>query len=370
MAYESVMVGTTEYAIDWVVIHRLMRSYWTAKLQLEYGNEVDMTDSHWYNPLGWQLPDVSSVEVDWQAVRRDSQVNADKDIDRMRQQAKSDPVGVAYEIEDRIDEAAKLKEEYLDWMGHVQTQNMININNAVDAYEADIQIAKFVRDTSADGLMVGAAVMTGGAGTAVLGGGSFLKGVGKFQDRGSVGAGVMEAVGSFVFAYVKLGKSFSFKQDMVLALVQASWKTGTELVGGDTVGSAALQGALKLTGPSVDRLTKLGPAKTIFDKVAVPVEITYVNKNVGAEFFRREAAKFTQSQLIEKTARKKILSASASPTAAGTSTATSPRSGQGIIDNTTLTNKWLLYWSFVNQELGIGNGWGPRGSGWGWAVDL
>jgi hypothetical protein len=207
--------------------------------------------------------------------------------------------------------------------------------------------------------MVGAAVMTGGAGTAVLAGGSFLKGTAKFQDTGSALAGVMEGAGSFVFAYVKLGKTFSFKQDMVLVLVQAPWKTGTELVGGDSFGSAALKGALKLTGPSVDRLIRLGPTKTIFDKAAVPVVITYGDKNVAANLFGREASKFTQSQLIEKNARKKIQSAFASPTdtATATATTTGPRAGQGIIDDATLTNKFLLYFGFVNMELGIGRGW-------------
>jgi hypothetical protein len=40
----------------------------------------------------------------------------------------------------------------------------------------------------------------------------------------------MEGAGSFVFAYVKLGKSFSFKQDMILALVQAPYKAAPNLL--------------------------------------------------------------------------------------------------------------------------------------------
>jgi hypothetical protein len=165
----------------------------------------------------------------------------------------------SWDLDWRIDEAARYKELFVDWMGDVQMQNMHNITKAVEDYESQIEIAKFVRDTSADGLMVGASVMSGGAALAFTGAGSFLKGTAMFQDTGSVGAGVMEGVGSFVFAYVKLGKTFSLKQDMVLALVQAPYKTGTELAGGASFGRAALIGALKLTGPFVPLVCLGGP---------------------------------------------------------------------------------------------------------------
>jgi hypothetical protein len=106
---------------------------------------------------------------------------------------------------------------------------------------------------------------------------------------------------------VKLGKSFSLKQDMVIALVQAGWKTGTELVGGDTFSKAALSGALKLTGPGVDRLFKIGPAKSFFDKVAVPMWVTIPKdglvlqtfvwaKNVGS--FTRFGQNLRKNQLF------------------------------------------------------------------------
>src|SRR5262245_6798118 len=72
VGYESVQNGGTQFMIDWGIVRRLLKSYWTARLQYQYGTEVSMSDSHWYNPFSWSLPDVSQVEVDWDAVRADS----------------------------------------------------------------------------------------------------------------------------------------------------------------------------------------------------------------------------------------------------------------------------------------------------------
>jgi hypothetical protein len=356
MAYELAQCGNTQFAIDWSVVRRLVRSYYIAYHQLNYGREVTLSDSRWYNPMSWSLPDVSQIEVDWDAVRRAADADTDDDLRSMRAQAKTDPAGVAYRLESMIEAAARNKEAFVDWMGNIQTQNMHSIDEAVDAYESKIEIAKFVRDSSADGLMVGASVMSGGAALAVMGAGSMLKGEAKFQDTGSVGAGVMEGAGSFVFAYVKLGKAFSFKQDMVLALVQASYKTGTELVGGAAVGKATLSGALKLTGPAVDRLFKLGASKTMFDKVAVPLVITYDGQNVASKVLGKFAGTMVQKRGIEGAGKSALLGLGSS--SGDNSSANDPPQRQGsVVAQATLTNKYLLYLAFVNMNNGIGRGW-------------
>jgi len=354
MAYELVQSGNTQFSIDWTVVRRLVRSYYTAYHQLKYGREVTLSDSRWYNPFSWSLPDVAQVEVDWDAVRLATDADTDDDLQQMQQQAKTDAAAVAYRLESMIDTAARNKEAFVDWMGNVQTRNMRSIDQAVDDYQSQIEVAKFVRDTSADGLMVGASVMSGGAAVAVMGAGSMLKGEAKFQDTGSVGAAVLEGAGSFIFAYVKLGKNFSFKQDMVLALIQAPYKTGTELVGGASFGKAALSGALKLTGPGVDKLIKLGPSKAVFDRVAVPVVITYEDVNVASKVLSKFTTAVIQKRGIEGAGKNALLrlgSSSGDPGGSG------PQRQGSVIDQTTLTNKYLLYLGFVNMENGIGRGW-------------
>lgn len=306
-----------------------------------------MSESHWYNPMSWALPDVSHAEVPWESVREYSERFTADDLRDMRAAvASNSAAAVARRLEEMIDVTGQKKEAFADWMGTLQTQNMQAISKAVDDYQSNVEIAKFVRDASAEGLMVGASVMTGGAAVAALGGASFFKGACKFQDTDSVGAAVMEGVGSFAFAYVKLGKSFSFKENMVLAFVQAPYKAGTELVGGESMGKALLKGGLKLTGPVTEAFFKLPPAKTLFDKVAVPIVITYQGQNVAATVL----AKFTdkvQAKGVEVWATK---NPSEKPQPAGGAR------GQ-IVAQATLSDKYLLYLAFVNMEKGIGRGW-------------
>jgi hypothetical protein len=364
MAYELVRSGNTQFAIDWSVVRRLVRSYYLSYYQLSYASEVTLSDSHWYNPLSWSLPDVTNLEVDWDAVRRQTDADTDSEIQEMTGQAVRDAAGVAYRVEAMIDDAARRKEGYLNWMGDLQTDNMKKINQAVNDYESHVEIAQFVRNASADGLMVGASVMSGGAAVAVMGAGSTLKGTAKFQDTGSVGAAVMEGVGSFAFAFVKLGKSFSFKQDMILALVQAPYKAGTELVGGASVGKALLSGGLKLTGPAVNQLFNLSPVKTLFDRIAMPISIWQKtidepghgqSLNVADEILRKFAKERAQKRGIEGAGKNAILrtgsSSSSAPNRQGSS-----RQG-AVLAEATLTSKFLLYLAFVNMNEGVGRGW-------------
>src|SRR5688572_16496349 len=355
MPYQLLANGPTQFAIDWDIVSRIVRSYHTSRLQLAYARTVTMSDSSWYNPMTWSLPDVAHVEVEWEWVRADADTYAQSDVRDMRIEAKYNAALVARRLADMIDTTARNKETFVDWIGTVQTQNMQSVSKAVEDYESNIEIAKFVRDASADGLMVGASVMTGGTAVAALGGASFFKGTCKFQDTGSVGAGVMEGAGSFAFAYVKLGKDFSFKQEMVLAFVQAPYAAGTELVGGSTLSKAVVSGALKLTGPSAEALFKLGPARTLFDKVAVPIVITYGGENVASKVLTKFAGDVVQNRGIEGAGKDAILSAGAK------TKETQPASGvrrQGqLVADSTVSSTFLLYLGFVNMEKGIGRGW-------------
>jgi hypothetical protein len=353
MGYELLVSGQTQFAIDWDIVSRIVRSYHTANLQLAYAREITMSQSHWYNPMTWSLPGISHVEVDWDKVHAIADACATQDVRNMRTEAKYNAGRIARRLDSLIDITALRKETFIDWIGTVQTQNMVSIGKAIGDYESNVEIAQFVRDTSADGLMVGASVMTGDTAVAALGGAAFVKGTCRFQDTASVGASVMEGAGSFAFAYVKLGKSFTAGQDMALALVQAPWTNGTELVGGSTISRAVAGGALKLTGPSSEALFKVGPAKTLFDKVAVPIVINYGGENVASKFLSRLAGDALQSRGGEAAGR----SGNGNGSSADAAAATGPRRPGQLIAESTLSNKVLLDLAFVNTQKGIGRGW-------------
>jgi hypothetical protein len=352
MAYELVQSGRTQFAIDWDIVGRIVRSYHRACLQWDLAREVTMSESHWYNPLSWSLPEISHVEVDWDSVRIYADRYTDEDVRNLRAIATMDAARVGRRLDEMIDTTAVKKEAFVEWLGTVQTQNMRSVNKAVGDYESKIEIAKFIRDASADGLMVGASVMTGGGAIAAVGGASFFKGACKFQDTDSVGAAVMEGVGSFTFAYVKLGKSFSIKEDLMLAFVQAPYKAGTELVGGSTISEAVLKGGVKLAAPGVEGLFKLGPMRTLFDKVAVPIVITYGGKDVASTTLSKFAGKVA-TKGVETWAKGTLHPGKAD----GGEDARASRRGGQLVANATLSDKFLLYLAFVNMEKGIGRGW-------------
>lgn len=354
MGYELLVSGQTRFAIDWDIVSRIVRSYHTASLQLAYAREIAMSQSHWYNPMTWSLPSISHVEVDWERVRTDADAFAREDVRNMRTEAKYNATRIARRLDSLIDITALRKETFIDWIGTVQTQNMVSIGKAIGEYESNVEIAQFVRDTSADGLMVGASVMTGETAVAALGGAAFFKGTCRFQDSASVGASIMEGAGSFAFAYVKLGKEFALGREMVLALVQAPWTTGTELVGGSTISRAVAGGAVKLTGPSSEALFRLGPAKTLFDKVAVPIVINYGGEHVASTFLSRLTSDALQSR-DEAPGRSGAVNSNGGATE--TAPATGPRRPGQLIADSTLSNKFLLDLAFVNLQKGIGRGW-------------
>jgi hypothetical protein len=357
VAYELLQCGSRQYAVDWVIVRRMLLSYYVADLQWQSQREVSLSESHWWNPASWSMPDVSHIEVDWPSVHRVAAQWADEDVVKMRNSAKIDARGVAFELESRIDAAGKLKENFLDLMGDVQTRNMHKISEATEDYEGQVELLRFVRDTSADGLMVGASIMSGGAaGFAALRAGSILKGVAKWQDSGSIAAGILEAEGSLVFGCVRLGKKFSFKGDMVIALFQSAYKTGTELVAGSTMKKALISGALKLSSPGMDRFFKGDGAMSFFDKVAVPLSINYGGKQVAADLLARWAGKVVFKQGVEGYG-KSVLQGGSPPVPPTPRTTAGHDYQRGLLADATLTNKYLLYLSFVDMERGIGRGW-------------
>jgi len=84
-----------------------------------------------------------------------------------------------------------------------------NIDQAVMWGERAVGGATFLRDASATMLVVGSTLLTGGAAAAVLGAGSVLRGTGKYQDTGNVGAAVLTTSLTFSFGMFPLAVASS-----------------------------------------------------------------------------------------------------------------------------------------------------------------
>jgi hypothetical protein len=361
-----------QYAVDWDVVLRIIRAYHRSVLRFTLAHVSTASDSAWYWPPSWSLPEIQTVEVDWERIRGGVDRYGDADFATLAEIATCNVPEMARQLRWMVAETSRFTRHFLDLQASTQSENAVRIQNAIESYSGAIEVARFVRDTSADGLMVGATIMTGGAGAALLGSASALKGYGKYQDTDSVGAAVMYGAGNFVFGAFKVGgATLSFKQDLVLAIVQAQWESGVALVEGKSLVDALATGSLKITGPFVDRFFRLQGIQRLIGCGCIPITITQKPTAFGMNFARlvghldetqaarniattvvaKSLAKVTQKQGVERGGKKmlqRLHSAGAMPTYA--------RSGPALMESVTLTDDTLLTLAIVNMAKGIGHG--------------
>ncbi|MFQ5515735.1 MAG: hypothetical protein ACE5FG_15095 [Myxococcota bacterium] len=353
MAYEPWSGGTGTYVVDWDTVAALVKSHQTAKLQMESAQTKKASETRWWNPFSWSMPDVEWVEVDWDRVRDMSQVMSAIEVVNLINRSERNMRTEANHLRDMVRETGRVKERFLNRLHSAQQRNSREIEKSVQSYETQIGAAKFVRDTSAGTLMVGATFLSGGAAAAVVGVSSGLKGVAKFQDTGSLGAATLEATGNMIFWFIPVkakasGAELSKLGEGVLLVVEAGWETGTSLVEGKTLVEALGTGGLKLTGPAVDKLFDSGQVKEIFERAAIPAKI-----DVG-EFLRKQAAMMTKKQIeqrggdfiSQRVGRKR---AAAQPNRA--------RGPGSVARSALLDQERLLQLAIVHTDKGIGNGW-------------
>lgn len=355
--FQIISKNNDNFVVDWDVIERLLKSIYTTQYQLIYSKVSPMKasgDFTLHEEVLW------TVDVDWDAVAARTARDIKLEMLDLRSWAKVDPKGVAKELEHRVELAGGFRQDFLDKLKWVSGRNVQNIDKAVAAYDADIKIARLVRDTAADLFVVAASVETGGAAATIYSSlGSAGKGYAKFQDTGNYGAAVLEGAGTFVFSAAKIKGVTPFGIDFsggapkaVLVLIQAPYKTYTELVSGASVSDALVSGAVKLIAPGLDAFFKMFPGNVLqmFGNCALPIEITtWTNKNVAADFLSKALSKVSQ-QGLKQGAKSVMHSAST------TTTATEEPPGP-LIDQVTLTNKSLLYHGFYNVDKGPGGGW-------------
>jgi hypothetical protein len=353
--FQIISKNNENFVVDWDVIERLLKSIYTTQYQLINSTINPMKpsgDFHLHEEVLW------TVDVDWDSVAARTARDIKLEMPDLRSWAKVDPKGMAKELEHRVELAGGFRQDFLDKLKWVSGRNVQNIDKTVAAYDADIKLLRLVRDTAADLFVVAASVETGGAAATIYSSlGSAGKGYAKFQDTGNYGAAVLEGAGTFVFSAAKIKGVTPFGIDFsggapkaVLVLIQAPYKTYTELVSGASVGDALVSGGVKLLAPGLDQFFKMfsGNVLKMLANCALPIEITTsTGENVAAEFLGKALSKVSQ-QGLKQGAKSLMHSAS--------TTATVEPPGP-IIDQVTLTNKSLLYHGFYNVDRGPGGGW-------------
>jgi hypothetical protein len=165
-------------------------------------------------------------------------------------------------------------------------ETFTNMELSVSRGERGYEFASHFRDFSATTLLVGSSFMTGGAAVAVLGGGSLLRGVARYEEGGNVGAAIMTATGTFVVGAIPLGGGtlkasasiyrtiggeatpYAEKAAMIIigAQIDAQFEAANALIDGKS-GREALQAAAKRFG--IDLVT--GAVGIRLERRALPV---------------------------------------------------------------------------------------------------
>ncbi len=163
---------------------------------------------------------------------------------------------------------------------HASLATFTNIDRAVARGEAAAAVARTVRDTSADALIVGSALLSGGTSLAVLGDGSLLSGGGVYQDTGRVGAAVFTATTKFAFGLIPLTRTtmvgsatLSTAEQRVLFWIGVQnnvlTDTASGLLQGQDAKEAMLNGLFNAGfGAVVDKL-----GDRFFNSLSVPVQV-------------------------------------------------------------------------------------------------
>ncbi len=191
------------FCVDWNGIHSMLRSWAAAVSTLE--NAEEKTETHWVGP------DIHTVEVNWDQVRRDTNTISEAEY---RDYVRSAPIAmkpILADLASKVEEAAKARRDLAEMLRAAQRSTARNVEQSVSRGETGIEVATEVRNLSAEFLMVGAGALTGGAATVALAGagGAALKGFGTYQDAGYTHGGHAAAVfgAELVTTFVPIGKA-------------------------------------------------------------------------------------------------------------------------------------------------------------------
>lgn len=365
MAYSTVKSWGAEFAVDWDVVERLCYSYWQTYYQLECYEKIRMSESSWYNPFSWSLPETQTIEVDWDAVRNRARRATNGDMFSYAQRASSSMRDIAQEMKYRVEQTAAQRRDFTSVLKDVQDANLTAMDAAVDDYSGLIEASRFIRDTSADVVAIGSTIATGGAAAGLLGASSALKGYGKYQDTGKVGASVLYGAGSLLLGAFKVGGAkLSGTVEYTLIVAQGTLETGTSLAAGDDFAKAVSSGGLKIASAgTAQALFSASWVKKVFEKLPIPVNVWSKTFDDGVNKTFVDVA----NDLAGKTTKKLTEKGTKAGINAGVKAVFAPAAParknepaklqSGLLDEVPVEDLLLLYFSIVNMSKGIGRGW-------------
>lgn len=362
MSYELVESQDGTYAVHWPTIYKIIESRVRAAKQNQYARLVSESQTTWH-PLSWGLPDLVTVEVDWDRVRSETRAATDAEYMAMRWNAHSSMADQVRKLRTMIAVTWAEKNRFRGRLERAQEKSMSAVDRAVGRADSGIAAMKLVRDASAGTLMIGATVLSGGtagAAFATLATGSGLKATAKYQDTGNLGAASVELAGNLFFGMIPIGRAgeaLKGAEKAAVLIMQANWSATVSLVEGKSLSESLASGALTLIADPVAGAIVGSPVvKKGLEKVAVPAATAVlrgasaadVEKFVsgGAEAIGQRALNWGAGAIA---GRGGASSGAAGPGAA----AESARTGSPLIDRAVIDANLLLSFAVIDMERGL-----------------
>jgi len=180
MPVETMQTSNGNYAVDWSLVAEIIESYYRSRHAAETATVVSTSDREWYNPFSWQLPQIKTVEIDWDRCRIYAAIRASAEMQAYQSGFNGNAACVVSEVYQREVAIAFYRDQLRLLMQDAQSFNAASFESSQSGYETSIAITRFIRDLSAGGLVLGSTFVTGGAALAALGGGPVLTGDGKY----------------------------------------------------------------------------------------------------------------------------------------------------------------------------------------------
>jgi len=185
MAWESFRANDGIYLIDWEGLARIIRSCKRAGAMNAYSRLVTQRGERDWVAFGMRLPDLHSVEVDWDKVKIETTTQADMEIRKFHAAAQGSIKAQLLKLVYMMEQADDDRDAFQDKQSEAQEKTTGSIEGAVHKGEIAVEVLKGVRDTSAEIVMVGATYVSGGtAGVIFTGVGSGMKAGFIYQDTG------------------------------------------------------------------------------------------------------------------------------------------------------------------------------------------
>ena len=282
-----------QYAINWDTVEQIIKSCASARLIKKHSKEVAV-DTHFFGPT------LRTYETEWDQVEANVKTQV---VDIMAPWLRSGhSIGelLAF-LRSMIKEAKEKKREVQEIRRSLSATSMAGIRKNAEKWGMAIEGTKIVRDLSADIVMVGATVASGG--TAAIGyaaAGSAMKGAWNYQDKGNVGKALMEFSGSFILAAIPIGAKTSGVKDgaekFVVILLDLQFNTAKELMDGKSAGAALQAAAIKTVsgeaiGFGANKIVKSRVFQDKLQKWSIPISGKHLSApQMGGAHFTENAA--------------------------------------------------------------------------------